>query len=400
MKFLKNYKFTIILLISIVLGSITGIYFEKFSSYISPLGDLFLNMLCTIVVPLAFFTVSSSIANMKSLKKMGKLFKKMFLVFIVTSLIASAVMLISLYIYNPASGVNIELTKGTGEEVNVLSSIVNALSVKDFSEILSKSHMLPLILFAIIFGFAINVSEKDNKVVSTFLNNSSEAFMKIIKWIMYYAPIGLFAYFAVLTSTYGPEILGSYAKSLIMYFIVSVVYFLVFYTLYVYIGRGKKGIKIFYRNILESVAVSFGTQSSLATLPTNIKAAERMEISEDVRKVTLPVGTALHMEGTSMATILKIFFLLSIFGNGFDTINSVLIALGVAVLSGAVMAGIPGGGLLGEMLIISLYGFPLEAFPIIATIGWIVDAPATTLNACGDLASAMAIDKLIKKRTS
>lgn len=400
MKFLKNYKFTIILLISIVLGSITGIYFEKFSSYISPLGDLFLNMLCTIVVPLVFFTVSSSIANMKSLKKMGKLFKKMFLVFIVTSLIASAVMLISLYIYNPASGVNIELTKGAGEEVNVLSSIVNALSVKDFSEILSKSHMLPLILFAIIFGFAINISEKENKVVSTFLNNSSEAFMKIIKWIMYYAPIGLFAYFAVLTSTYGPEILGSYAKSLIMYFIVSVVYFLVFYTLYVYIGRGKKGIKIFYRNILESVAVSFGTQSSLATLPTNIKAAERMEISEDVRKVTLPVGTALHMEGTSMATILKIFFLLSIFGNGFDTINSVLIALGVAVLSGAVMAGIPGGGLLGEMLIISLYGFPLEAFPIIATIGWIVDAPATTLNACGDLASAMAIDKLIKKRTS
>lgn len=400
MKFLKNYKFTIILLISIVLGSITGIYFEKFSSYISPLGDLFLNMLCTIVVPLVFFTVSSSIANMKSLKKMGKLFKKMFLVFIVTSLIASAVMLISLYIYNPASGVNIELTKGAGEEVNVLSSIVNALSVKDFSEILSKSHMLPLILFAIIFGFAINISEKENKVVSTFLNNSSEAFMKIIKWIMYYAPIGLFAYFAVLTSTYGPEILGSYAKSLIMYFIVSVVYFLVFYTLYVYFGRGKKGIKIFYRNILESVAVSFGTQSSLATLPTNIKAAERMEISEDVRKVTLPVGTALHMEGTSMATILKIFFLLSIFGNGFDTINSVLIALGVAVLSGAVMAGIPGGGLLGEMLIISLYGFPLEAFPIIATIGWIVDAPATTLNACGDLASAMAIDKLIKKRTS
>ncbi len=400
MKFLKNYKFTIILLISIVLGSITGIYFEKFSSYISPLGDLFLNMLCTIVVPLVFFTVSSSIANMKSLKKMGKLFKKMFLVFIVTSLIASAVMLISLYIYNPASGVNIELTKGAGEEVNVLSSIVNALSVKDFSEILSKSHMLPLILFAIIFGFAINISEKENKVVSTFLNNSSEAFMKIIKWIMYYAPIGLFAYFAVLTSTYGPEILGSYAKSLIMYFIVSVVYFLVFYTLYVYIGRGKKGIKIFYRNILESVAVSFGTQSSLATLPTNIKAAERMEISEDVRKVTLPVGTALHMEGTSMATILKIFFLLSIFGNGFDTVNSILIALGVAVLSGAVMAGIPGGGLLGEMLIISLYGFPLEAFPIIATIGWIVDAPATTLNACGDLASAMAIDKLIKKRTS
>ena len=102
------------------------------------------------------------------------------------------------------------------------------------------------------------------------------------------------------------------------------------------------------------------------------------------------------MEGSSMAAILKIFFLLSIFGTGFDSIGSIIIALTVAVLSGVVMSGIPGGGLLGEMLIISLYNFPITAFPIIATIGWIVDPPATSINVCGDTASAMLIDKYIK----
>ena len=400
MKFLKNYSFSIILIVSMVLGCLVGVYFEGASTYLKPLGTLFLNMLCTVVVPLVFFTKSSSIANMKSIKKISKILKNMFLVFIVTSLIASVFMLICIYIYNPVKGSNIELVAGTKESVTVLESIVSAFSVSDFNELLSKNHMLPLIVFAIVFGLAVNMTEKENKRITNLLKSISNVFMKIINWIMYYAPIGLFAYFAVLVADYGPEIIGSYAKSLIMYFIVCVLYFLIFYTVYSYIGGGKKGVKRFYKHILSPVLVSFGTQSSLATLPTNLKAAKEIGISEDVRNVTLPVGATIHMEGSSMGAILKIFFLLSIFGTGFDSFGSILIALGVAVLSGVVMSGIPGGGLLGEMLIISLYGFPLEAFPIIATLGWIIDPPATTMNACGDTASAMIIDKLTLKETS
>lgn len=397
MKFLKNYKLTIILIISIILGTICGIYFETFSQNIKPLGDLFLNMLCTIVVPLVFFTISSSIANMKSVKKVNKILKKMFIVFIITSLVASIFMFILLLIYDPVKGTNIELVNGIKENTNVLESLVNAISVSDFNMILSKSHMLPLIIFAIAFGVGVNITERENKRVTKILDTISKVLLKMINWIMYYAPVGLFSYFAVLVATYGPEIVGSYAKSLIFYFIACVLYFIIFYTLYAFIADGKKGVKRFYKNIIHPVTVSFGTQSSLATLPTNMKAAETIGISEDVRNVTLPIGATVHMEGSSMAAILKIFFLLSIFGTGFENVGSVLIALGVAVLSGVVMSGIPGGGLLGEMLIISLYNFPLAAFPIIATIGWIVDPPATTLNACGDTASAMIIDKMIKK---
>ena len=121
-----------------------------------------------------------------------------------------------------------------------------------------------------------------------------------------------------------------------------------------------------------------------------------MKIDEDVAKTTLPIGATMHMEGSSMASILKIAFLFGIFGKSFTGIDTYLIAILIAVLSGVVMSGIPGGGLIGEMLIVSLYGFPLEAFPIIATIGWIVDPPATCLNVVGDVSSAMLIEKYVE----
>ena len=127
-----------------------------------------------------------------------------------------------------------------------------------------------------------------------------------------------------------------------------------------------------------------------------MECAENLRIDKDVAKTTLPIGATMHMEGSAMASILKIAFLFGIFGKSFTGLDTYLIAILIAVLSGVVMSGIPGGGLIGEMLIVSLYGFNLEAFPIIATIGWIVDPPATTLNVVGDITSSMLIEKHVE----
>jgi len=121
-----------------------------------------------------------------------------------------------------------------------------------------------------------------------------------------------------------------------------------------------------------------------------------MKLDDDVSRTALPIGATMHMEGSSMASILKIVFLFGVFGKSFTGIDTYLIAIMIAVLSGVVMSGIPGGGMIGEMLIVSMYGFPLEAFPIIATIGWLVDPPATCLNVVGDVSSTMLIDKYVE----
>jgi len=390
----KNYRFPIILLVSIIIGCIIGIIFGEDAGVLKPFGTVFINMLYTIVVPLVFFTISSSISSIKSFKRLGKIFRVMFIVFIITSTIAAIFMLLGVKIFDPVGNISLSLVEGTKETVDLGSKIVDMITVPDFYQLLSKSSMLPLIIFSIIFGFAVGMVKEDK--VSSALNSMSKVMMKVINIIMYYAPVGLCAYFAALVGEYGKEIIGSYARSMLFYYIMAIIYYVVFYTLYSYIARGKKGVRDFFGNIFTPTVTSLGTCSSLASLPANLECAENMGIDEDVSKTTLPIGATMHMEGSAMASILKIAFLFGIFGKSFTGIDTYLIAILIAVLSGVVMSGIPGGGLIGEMLVVSLYGFPLEAFPIIATIGWIVDPPGTCLNVVGDVSSAMLIEKHVE----
>ena len=393
-KFWKNYKFPIILLFSIIIGCILGIILEEDAVVLKPFGTIFLNMMYTIVVPLVFFTISSSIANMVNLKRLGKILKYVFLVFILTSAVAGILMLGVTKVIDPVGNANIVLEQGEATEVSIGDQIVQALTVTDFSNLLSRSNMLPLIIFTILFGIGVALTKNDKLAKS--LENISNVMMKIINIIMYYAPIGLCAYFANLIGEFGPQLIGSYAKSMILYYVMCVVYFVIFYYLYAYIAGKKKGVKLFYKNIFPATATSLATQSSLASLPTNLETASNMNIPKDIRDVTLPIGATMHMEGSSMGAILKIVFLFGIFNMPFVGFDTYAIAITIAVLSAVVMSGIPGGGLIGEMLIVSLYGFPLEAFPIIATIGWLIDPPATCLNVVGDVSSSMLVTRLVE----
>lgn len=396
-KIWKNYRFPIILLSSIIIGCIIGVIFKEKATNLKPVGTIFINLLYVVVVPLVFFTISSSISNIKSLKKLGKIFSTMFVIFIITSTISALFMLLGVKIFDPTKGVLITFTQGIKETVDFGNKIVDMLTVSDFYQILSKGSMLPLIIFSIIFGFAVGMLKNESKKVSDILDLFSKVMMNVIKIVMYYAPIGLCAYFASLVGEYGKEIIGSYAKSMIFYYIMAILYYIIFYTIYSYMARGSNGVKEFFKHIFTPTVTSLGTCSSLASLPSNLECSKKLNIDEDVAGTTLPIGATMHMEGSAMASILKIAFLFGIFGKSFTGIDTYLIAILIAVLSGVVMSGIPGGGLIGEMLIVSLYGFPLEAFPIIATIGWIVDPPATTLNVVGDVTSAMLIEKNIKR---
>lgn len=397
MKKRNSYFFPIILFISIIIGCILGVILGEKASVLKPLGEIFLNLMYTIVVPLVFFTISSSVANMVDMRRLGKILKYTFLVFFATSAIAAILMLIVLLIIDPVGNSNIlieasENIKGT----NIGNQIVEAITVSDFANLLSREHMLPLIIFSCLFGIGTSIIGKQGESIAKGLDSLSKIMMKLVTIIMYYAPIGLMAYFASLIGEFGPNLIGSYAKSMAIYYILCVVYFIVFYTLYAYLAGGKKGIRLFYKNQFPITITSLATQSSLASLPTNLEQTEKMKVPKDIREVTLPIGATMHMEGSAMAAILKIVFLFSIFHKPFYSPFTITTAILIAVLSAVVMSGIPGGGLIGEMLIVSLYGFPPEAFAIIATIGWLVDPPATCLNVTGDSVSAMLTTRLVE----
>jgi Na+/H+-dicarboxylate symporter len=393
---LKSYGFSIILIISIIIGSFLGIIYKKDAIAFKPFGDIFLNLLFTVIIPLVFFSISSAVAGMTNIRRLGKIMAAMILVFVLTGLIASAVMVIGVVLYPPAAGVKIALGAGiNAEQIKVSEQIVKAFTVTDFADLLFKKNMLALIIFSILLGLATSASGVRGKVFANFLTSGSDVMMKLISFIMYYAPIGLCAYFAYLVGVFGPELLGAYARAMILYYPTAILYFFIAFTIYAFIAAKGEGVHRFWRNIIPASLVALATGSSMATIPANLESADKTGVPKDISEVVIPIGATIHMEGSCLAAILKIAFLFGLFQMNFFGLETIATAIGIALLVGVVVSGIPGGGTIGELLIISIYGFPLEAFPIITMIGTLVDAPATMLNAIGDNVASMIVARML-----
>ncbi|WP_340084337.1 dicarboxylate/amino acid:cation symporter [Siminovitchia sp. FSL H7-0308] len=396
-KKLKAYRFPLILLSAIMIGSIIGLIFGEKAGVIRPLGDLFINLLFMVVVPLVFFSISSAVANMDSMRRLGKIMGLMITIFVITGIIASVTMLAATVIFPMGSGVDIPLeTPENVETVSLSEQLVNTFTVPDFVNLFSRQHMLALIVFSVLIGIATGLTGEVGKPFARFLESGSEIFMKVIQLIMYYAPIGLGAYFAALIGDMGAELIGDYAQAFLLYYPVAILYFAIGFTLYAFIAGGKKGVTRFWKNILTPAATALGTGSSFATLPVNLQAAKNIGVPKDIRETVLPLGATIHMDGSCLSAILKIAFVFGVFNMDYSGIDTFLTAIGIALLSGVVMSGIPGGGFIGEMVIVTLYGLPIQALPIISAIGVVVDPPATMVNATGDTVASMLVSRQLE----
>ncbi|NLX61966.1 MAG: dicarboxylate/amino acid:cation symporter [Tissierellia bacterium] len=393
----ESYKFPIILLSSIIIGSIIGLVFGEKATVLKPFGDIFLNLMFTLVVPLVFVTISSAVSSMVDLRRLGKIIGYMLIVFVITGFIAAVIMIVAVKIFPPAEGVHIVMeSPGEIEALKTSEQIVKAITVGDFPELISRRNMLPLIIFSVFFGLCVSLLGEKAKIVSDLLNVLSEVFTKMVSLVMYYAPIGLGAYFAALIGEYGPELLGSYARAMAFYYPICILYFFIAFFFYAYYAGKMEAVKIYFKNIFPVAITSLATQSSIATIPVTLEHTKRMGVPKDIRDIVVPIGATAHMDGSCLSAILKISFLFGIFDLPFEGIGTYLTAIVISVLSGVAMSGVPGGGLIGEMLIVNLYGFPMEAFPIIATIGYLVDPPATMINVTGDSVAAMMVTKLVE----
>lgn len=393
----EAYRFPLILLAAIIIGSIIGVVIGADAAMFKPLGDIFLNLMFTVVVPLVFITISSAVANMANMKRLGSILKNLLLVFIVTGIIASVIMIFFVTVIPPAQGVDLSVNAEEPiEQISLANQAVKAITVSDFPELLSRRNMLPLIVFSVLFGFCVTALGEKGKKVAEALDMLSNVMMKMVSFIMYYAPVGLAAYFAALVGEFGPELLKDYARAMAVYYPVTIAYFFIAFFVYAYYSGGMLAVKRFFKNIVSPAFTSLATQSSIATLPVNLESARKMGVPKDIREIVLPMGATMHMDGSCLSAILKISFLFGLYGKDFAGIGTFATAILISVMSGVVMSGVPGGGLIGEMLIVNLYGFPPEAFPIIATIGFLVDPPATMVNACGDSVAAMMVTRLVE----
>ena len=408
MKFLKNYASSLILLIAILIGGFLGIILGEKAIIFEPIGNLFLNLIFTLLVPIVFFSISSSIANMENSKKLGKILGTTIIVFAITAIISGIIGVISFKLFNPTNNLDSSifnnLLNSTSsieqENVGIIQKIVSSITVNDFSGILSRSNMLALILFSILIGFATMLSKEDGKPFAAFLQSGSIVTMKMMGLIMYIAPLGLGCYFATVVGQLGSQILGGYIKVFILYIVVSIIYFFGFFTIYAYIAGKKQGVKIFWKNATPPAVTALATCSSAACIPVNIDAAKKMGVSDTLANIVMPLGVNIHKDGSIIGGIFKIMFLFGIFGRDTNNIETLLMILGVGLLIGAVVGAVPGGGAIGEMLILSIFGFPAESLAIMLVIATIIDAPATLLNSSGNTVCTMMISKFMKENSN
>ena len=393
----KNYTFLAILICAMVGGAALGWFSPDLGHKIAFLGTMFINMMFCVVVPMVFASIAGSIANMESKERAGKIMGTTVATFVVTGALAAVIMYVLMKIFPPVLEPWSNIAgEAMGEYASMTDMIVNFFTVSDFTGLLSRRAMLPLIVFSVLFGFSVQLTGGKDSVMGKWLAGLTDVMMKFVQIITYYAPIAFFAIFADLVATYGSSVAEGYGRAMLVYYPLCFVYIFTAFPLFAWFGGGKGAVKTMFQHIARPAVVSLGTCSSVATIPTNIAEADATGIDKDVSNMVLPLGATMHMDGSCFSCVLKIAFVFGVFGQEFTWSMMPMVIL-VAVLSSVGMSGVPGGGYIGEYIICSIF-FPTQmelAFPILVAIGNLVDPPATMINAAGDYVVCYIVERFV-----
>ncbi len=396
-QFFKHYGNILFLLGGVVAGCFLGLVFGTRINFLKPVGDIFLNLLFTAVVPLVFFTISSSIAGIDRSQKFGKLMIVMLLVFVITVLIAAITTMAGVWLF-PIGEIksNTLFTMQENQNAGLASQITSMLTADDVYKLFSRRNMLALIIFSGLTGFAVLRSGESGQLFIRFLKAGNDVFTHILLLIMKAAPIGLGAYFAVQVGALGSQLLQSYVRAMALFHGISLFYYLFWFSVYAFVAGGWKSVTRYWQNNIAPSATAIGTCSSIATIPVNLAASKKMGIANYISNISIPLGATLHKDGSGISSVIKIAAVFALFHKPFSGFDVLAIALLITVFVSLVEGGIPSGGYLGELLVMSVYNFPAEAFPVLIIIGTLVDPVATVLNVCGDTAAGMIITRLME----
>lgn len=393
-KVLSNYRFSIILLAGVVVGAVAGLLLGEQATIVKPVADVFLNLVFCLIVPIVFFSISSSIANMENVGKLKKILLIFLAVVIVSGIITCLLALLTTTIFPTTNGQPIKLP-GSSEDLKAELNLVNMFTVSDFSMLLSKDNMLALIIFSIMFGIGTSLLNEKGLMIKNFLNGMTDVFSGMVAMVMKLAPIGIACYFASMIGQMGGQVVSSIARLSVIYVVFCILFFIITSSAYTYWGGGKEGLKAYWKNITLPMTTAMGTCSSTACIPVNLMASEKMGIPRDICDIVIPLGGSTHKNGVVSVQIMKIAFLFAIYQRNFG-IQEMGMAIFVGVISGIIVGTIPSGGFIGELFICTAFGFPTEAVPLIVIMGTLTDPFCTMINVTSDPAISMVIARLVE----
>lgn len=384
--------------IALTFGLILGVALNQsgnseYAASLKPIGDLFLNGIKMLIVPLIFISLVSGVTSLRDMSTMGRLSFKTLALYLGTTAVAISIGLALAVILQPGVGIDLGSAKAVAapESPSLVATLVGLVPANPVAAF-AQGNVLQIIVFAILFGLAITLAGDAAKPVKVFMDSLAEVFYKFTGIIISFAPYGVFALITWVAGTYGFELLAPLAK------VIGVVYLgCLIHAVVVYAGLIKFVARLnpvrYVQGVIEPAIVAFSSTSSAGTLPITMMSAERnLGVSRGVSSFVLPLGTTINMDGTALYQGVCALFVAQAYGIDLGFAQYATIVL-TATLASIGTAGVPGAGLIMLSLVLTSVGLPLEGVAIIAGIDRILDMARTSVNVVGDCAVAVLVAK-------
>ena len=397
----KNNTLLYLMLIGISMGGLCGWVFGKEMLIVDWIGEMFLDTLKMLVIPLIVSSMIVGITGLGDIRKVGKAGTITLVYFLSTSGIAVIAGIIVVNIMQP--GLGVELTtdipeKVAGKESIGITDILESFVTPNLFESMAKMEILPIIMFSLVFGGVLTTLGEKGKLVISVFDGINIAIMKIVHLVMYFAPLGVFALVSSKLGAAGggdlflAELLkiGKFAVTVILGLMIHALITLPAILYFV----AKQNPLTYFKNMSAALTTALSTASSAATLPVTIECVEEEnKISRRTTLFVIPLGATVNMNGTALYESIAAIFIAQMVGIPLGLGDQVLIFL-TATLAAIGAAGIPEAGLVTMVIVLQAVGLPLEGIGMLLSIDWFLDRLRTSVNVWGDSIGAAVVDRL------
>lgn len=381
--------------VALILGVAVGLIFGEDAAVLAPFGDLLLRLLQFLIVPLILFTLIVGI-NQTKLGNLGRMGGKVFIYYVLSSAFAIIVGITVASIFNPGTGMTLDTNESFDVPdnpgiVSVLLSIVPQNIVTAFSEL----NLLGIIFTAFAFGIAISAlrssstNQQLGETVYKVVDGLNEATLSIMKVIIQYVPVGIFAIIAEVIGNQGADTIVELGSMVGVFYIAIIVHLLIYV---LFMALFKINIKRFFKHGRTPMITAFVTQSSSGTLPLTLNAARELNLPKSLYGFSLPLGATVNMDGAAIRIAVSAVFAANVIGDPLSFTEIFQVVL-IGTLASIGTAGVPGAGIIMIATVFAQIGLPMEAVGLLTAIDVLVGMGATSLNVTGDLVGANIIGK-------
>ena len=399
-----SFYLLIFIIVGVFAGLLVGWYWGEAAASVAWMGQLFLNTLSMLVIPLLVSAVISGVTSLGDVRQLGKLSGVTIAYYLITVAIAVLIGLIMVNLIQPGVGVSTEGLQQPDDLMQLaedrgIGDILLSLVAPNLIRAAADTNLLPLIIWSVAFGIALASLGKKGRPAAQFFESLNEGMMRLVAWVMYFAPLGIFGLIAGIFGAAGSpdaflERIGAVGLHVVTVLTGLGIHFVVLTLILVFVAKRPLGYLV---NMLRAIVTSFATASSTATLPITIQCARDSGIDERARRFVLPLGSTVNMDGTALYEAAAAMFIAQAYGLDFGIAQQSIIFI-TATLAAIGAAGIPQAGLVTMIIVLQVVGLPVEGIGLLLAVDWFLDRFRTSTNVWGDAVGAAVVDRYVRAR--